>query len=343
MIKKYTFIAAAVAFVTMFGCKEDKPTLNFYTWSDYIEMDNVKNFEKEFNCNVKIDTFDSNEFMYSKIKSGATGYDIILPTSYMAEIMNKDGLLEQLDKSKLPNIANINSEFLENVSKDAKMEYSVPFLIGFTCIAYNKTKVPAPEESWAIFANPEYKNRMTMLDDVPETMGAALKYLGYSMNTTDDAQINEAKELLLKWKLNLAKFDNEVYKTGLASGEFYIVQGYSGDLFQVMEDSDDLDFFVPKEGSSISSDDFVILKSSKNKDLAYAFINYMNSKEAAALNMEYTYFSSPVLGAGELVSDELKDHPGIKLDPQMYKTCEAILELGEDRNKYIKAWDEIKK
>ncbi len=342
MIKKYTFIMAVVAAtVAMFGCGPEKPTLNFYTWSDYISMENVREFEKEYNCVVKIDTFDSNEFMYSKIKSGATGYDLILPTSYMAKIMNDEGLLETLDKTQLPNIVNIDPAFLENISSDKEMTYSVPFLIGFTCIAYNKEKVTDIEESWSIFGNEKYKNRMTMLDDVFETIGATLKYLGHSMNSTEDAHVKEAKELLMQWKKNLAKFDNEVYKTGLASGEFYIVQGYSGDLFQVMEDRmDDFAYFIPKEGSSMSSDDFVILKSAKNKDLAYKFINFMNTKEVAAKNMEETYFFSPVIGANDLIDEDLKEL--VYLDPKTYEVCEAIKDLGEDRNKFIKAWEEIK-
>ena len=226
-MKKYITVCAvalaAIAGALVSGCGPAKPTLNVYMWSDYIDLDLVREFEKQNNCKVVIDIFDSNEFMYSKLKAGGTGYDVILPTSYMARVMFEQNMLEKLDHSKLPNIRFVNQKVLSDLAIDKKMEYSVPYMLGYTCVAYNKDKVGKLPESWDVFSNAKYAGKMTMLNDHRETIGAALFFLGKSMNDTNDADLAKAKEILLKWKKNLAKFDNELYKVGIQSGEFLIV------------------------------------------------------------------------------------------------------------------------
>lgn len=219
------------------GLRAAKPALNVYMWSDYIDMDLVREFEKQNDCKVVIDIFDSNEFMYSKLKAGGTGYDVILPTTYMAKVMFDQNMLEKLDHSKLPNLKYINPKYLADLALDKKMEYSVPYMLGFTCVAYNKEKCGTLPETWDVFSNEKFAGKMTLLNDHRETIGAALFFLGKSMNDTNDADLAKAKEVLLKWKKNLAKFDNELYKVGIQSGEFLVVQGYSGDLFQVFAEA----------------------------------------------------------------------------------------------------------
>ena len=261
MKKILKYVASALALclaVALWGCGQSKPVLNVYMWSDYIDLDLVKEFEQKYDCKVVIDIFDSNEFMYSKLKAGGSGYDIIQPSSYMAKIMYEQKMIEKLDHSKLPSIKNVNKAYLDNLAIDKKMEYSVPYMIGFTCIAYNKDKLGKLPETWDVFANEKLKGRMTMLNDMRETIGAALLFKGHSINTTDEKHLAEAKEQILKWKKNLAKFDNEVYKVGIRSGEFQIVQGYSGDLFQVFEEAPELTWMCPKEGFSMCCDDWAI-------------------------------------------------------------------------------------
>ena len=183
---------------------------------------------------------------------------------------------------------------------------------------------------------------MTMLNDMRETIGAALLFKGHSINTTDEKHLAEAKEQILKWKKNLAKFDNEVYKVGIRSGEFQIVQGYSGDLFQVFEEAPELTWMCPKEGFSMCCDDWAIPVTAGNKELAYKFIDFMTEPKNAAKNIEFTCFSAPVDGAKEFVSEENRNHPGMFIPDEMYKRGEIILDLGADNAKYIKVWDEIK-
>lgn len=336
--------AAAVAFsaLMLWSCGPSKPILNVYMWSDYIDPELVQDFEKANNCKVVIDIFDSNESMYAKLKAGGSGYDVILPTTYMAKIMADQKMIENLDHSKLPNLKYISKNYLNDLALDKEMKYSVPYMIGYTCVAYNKEKLGEIENSWNIFGNEALKGRMTLLNDLRETIGAALFFQGKSMNTTDDASLEAAKQQVIKWKKNLAKFDNEVYKVGIQSGEFLVVQGYSGDLFQVLDETPALSYMCPKEGISMSCYDWVIPSTAKNKDLAYAFINFVCDPKNAAKNMEFTCYSSPIPEARQYVSEENKDHPGMFIPEDLYKRGELIRDLGEDNAKYIKIWDEIK-
>ena len=345
-MKKYITVCAvalaAIAGALVSGCGPAKPTLNVYMWSDYIDLDLVREFEKQNNCKVVIDIFDSNEFMYSKLKAGGTGYDVILPTSYMARVMFEQNMLEKLDHSKLPNIRFVNQKVLAELAIDKKMEYSVPYMLGYTCVAYNKDKVGKLPESWDVFSNAKYAGKMTMLNDHRETIGAALFFLGKSMNDTNDADLAKAKEILLKWKKNLAKFDNELYKVGIQSGEFLIVQGYSGDLFQVLAESPNLAYMCPKEGISMSCDDWVIPASAKNKELAYKFIDFLCEPKNAAKNMEFTCYSAPIPEARKYVSEENKNHPGMFIPDDLYKRGELIRDLGADNAKFNELWDVVK-
>lgn len=345
-MKKY-ITASAVAIATIAcalisGCGPAKPALNVYMWSDYIDMDLVREFEKQNDCKVVIDIFDSNEFMYSKLKAGGTGYDVILPTTYMAKVMFDQNMLEKLDHSKLPNLKYINPKYLADLALDKKMEYSVPYMLGFTCVAYNKEKCGTLPETWDVFSNEKFAGKMTLLNDHRETIGAALFFLGKSMNDTNDADLAKAKEVLLKWKKNLAKFDNELYKVGIQSGEFLVVQGYSGDLFQVFAEAPNLTYMCPKEGISMSCDDWVIPATAKNKELAYKFINFLCAPKNAAKNMEFTCYSAPIPEARKYVSEENKNHPGMFLPDDLYKRGELIRDLGEDNAKFNALWDAVK-
>lgn len=345
-MKKY-ITASAVAIATIAcalisGCGPAKPALNVYMWSDYIDMDLVREFEKQNDCKVVIDIFDSNEFMYSKLKAGGTGYDVILPTTYMAKVMFDQNMLEKLDHSKLPNLKYINPKYLADLALDKKMEYSVPYMLGFTCVAYNKEKCGTLPETWDVFSNEKFAGKMTLLNDHRETIGAALFFLGKSMNDTNDADLAKAKEVLLKWKKNLAKFDNELYKVGIQSGEFLVVQGYSGDLFQVLAEAPNLTYMCPKEGISMSCDDWVIPATAKNKELAYKFINFICDPKNAAKNMEFTCYSAPIPEARKYVSEENKNHPGMFLPDDLYKRGELIRDLGEDNAKFNALWDAVK-
>ncbi|OQA29320.1 MAG: Putrescine-binding periplasmic protein precursor [Verrucomicrobia bacterium ADurb.Bin345] len=323
------------------GCGRGKPVLHLYTWADYIKPELVTRFETENGCRVVIDTFDSNEAMYAKIKAGAGGYDVIVPSSYMVKLMFDQGMLQPIQQNLVPNLVNIDPEYLR-IAMDKKMDHSVPYMLTNTGFAYLKSKAGEVEPSWSVFNRTDLAGRMTMLNDMRETIGAALKSLGFSLNTRNERELAAARDVVIGWKKNLAKFENEQYKTGLASGEFILVHGYNGDILQVMEENEDIAFAVPQEGTSISCDDMVIPKSAKNVELAHAFMNFLHDPEIAAENTEYIYFLCPNSSSYRLLSDEIRDDPSIFLPPDVRAKSEMIEDLGEDNVKYTKVWDEIK-
>lgn len=324
------------------GCGEAKPKLHVYIWSDYIKDDLVKQFQKEYNCKVVIDTFDSNESMYAKLKAGATGYDVLFPSSYMVKIMNDQAMLQNLDHTLLPDVkANLDPKYLA-LAFDKEMTHSVPYMVTVTCLGYLGSRVEDFEPSWSQLDRADLKGRMTMLNDIRETIGAALKYLGYSLNTTNDAELQEAKAVAIAWKKNIAKYENEQYKNGLASGEFLLVHGYGGDLMQVQEENDDIVLAVPREGSVISFDDMVIPADSQNVELAHHFINFLHRPQVAAENTEFVYYLCPNTGSYELLSDEIREDEILFPADDVIANLEMIDDLGDENVKYNILWDEIK-
>jgi len=322
-------------------CGKTKPLLHIYTWADYFKPDLVARFERENGCRVIIDTYDSNETMYAKIKAGAGGYDLLTPTSYMVSLMNSQGMVRKLDHGLLPNLVHIDPEYL-TLAIDKTMDHSVPYMIVNTVIAYLGSRVKDFEPSWAMFDRSDLKGRMTMLNDMRETIGAGLKFLGYSLNTTEESELAAAKEVVLRWKKNIAKYENEQYKTGVASGEFLLVQGYSGDILQVQQENPDVLFAVPREGTTISVDDLIIPEGAKEIGLAHAFINFLHGPGVAAENIAFLKYLCPNQDAYALLSEDLRNNPGIFLDPEIRAKSEIIADLGESLTLYIKTWDEIK-
>jgi len=329
----------AAAFLTY--CGKTSPVLHIYTWADYFKPALVARFEKENGCRVFIDTYDSNETMYAKIKAGASGYDLLTPTSYMVSLMNSQGMVQKLDHTLLPNLVHIDPEYLK-LAIDKTMDHSVPYMIVNTVIAYLGSRVKNFDPSWAMFDRSDLKGRMTMLNDMRETIGAGLKFLGYSINSTNQAELLEAKEVVVRWKKNIAKYENEQYKTGVASGEFLLVQGYSGDILQVQQENPDVRFAVPREGTSISVDDLAIPQSAKQVRLAHAFINFLHNPEVAAENITFLKYLSPNKEAYSLLGESLRKNPGVFMDPELRARSEIIADLGASLALYIKIWDEIK-
>ncbi len=334
--------ALAVAVLGLLSaCKPSKPVLHIYTWADYIKPELVKRFESEQNCRVVIDTFDSNESMYAKLKAGATGYDVLFPSSYMVKIMQAQGMLQPLQHGKIPNLAHVDPEYLQ-LAMDREMKHSVPYMQTVSGLAYLKSRVENFKPSWSQFNRAELAGRMTMLNDMRETIGGALKSLGFSLNTVNERELAAARDVVIGWKKNLAKFENEQYKTGLASGEFLLVHGYSGDILQVMEENEDIAFAVPEEGTSIACDDMVIPKDARQVELAHAFINFLHEPAVAAENTEFISYLCPNKPSYRLLSEELQQDPTLFPAHEILARCEVIDDLGEHNALYTRMWDQIK-
>ncbi len=331
----------------------DGAELHLYTWSDYIAPEVIEDFEKSHRCRVIIDTFDSNETMYAKLKAGGTGYDIITPSSYLVALMAEEGLIRELDHSKLPNVkANFDKSFSSQIL-DPAFRYNVPYAVTYTGFCYSKKRIPAGADvnSWAILGDERLKGRVTLLDDIREVIGAGLMSLGYDVNSVKPEEIDKAVEVVLGWRKNIRKFDAESYKTEVASGATWIGHGYSTDSTQVIlgdEEEDmpprpDIGFALPREGFAIAFDEMVLSSGSTQPDLAYAFIDYLYRPDVAKANMEYILGPMPVKPGIDALDAEFRAQiilpPEVMAHGQVLKAIDAIpgaMEL------YNKAWDRIK-
>ncbi len=340
---KKVFLATAVAIFSLLiiSCGSKKNELHIYNWADYMNPAVIEKFEKENNCKVIINYFDSNEALYAKLKAGASGYDVLFPTSYMSKLMYEQKMIQPIDHSRLKNIKNIDANFLKK-GLDPDMIYSVPYMMTFTGIAYNTKKVKNFKASWAMFDRADLAGRMTLLNDVREVIGAALKFHGYKYNTTDDRELETAMNTVIKWKKNIAKFDVDEAKRGLSSGEFFLIQVYNGDAMQLINENPDLAFATPVEGTSLSQDDFVIPVTAKNTDLAYKFIDFMLDPENSKTNMEFVYYLSPNTAAQKLMSKEFLTDPAINPPKSVLDRSDFLRDLGENNTKYSIIWDKIK-
>jgi spermidine/putrescine transport system substrate-binding protein len=334
--------ATAAAALALPSCsKKPSSTLNVYTWVDYLNPDVAERFEKEFSCKLVIDTFDANETMLAKLKAGATGYDVLVPTSYAVKALDRDGFLQPLDHSKLPNISNIDSAWLKT-ALDPEMKHSIPYMSAPTGLAYLTSKVTNPVASWKMLEREDLRGRMTLLNDMRETLGAALKSLGYKLNSVDPGELAKARDVVVGWKKNIAKFENEQYKTGIASGEFHLVHGYAGDIAQVMEENEDIVFALPEEGAPFSADDLCIFKSSQKSELAHQFINFLTDPEVAAENMEWIGYRAPNSTAYRFLSEDFRGFAALFPPDEVYAKCEPIDDIGDSLKLWSDMWDAVK-
>jgi spermidine/putrescine transport system substrate-binding protein len=270
--------------------------------------------------------------MYTKLKTGGSGYDLVFPSQDYVSIMIRQGMFEKIDKNLIPNLRNIDPAVLRKTDYDPNMEYSVPYYWGAAGILVNTAKVPNFEKSWSIFGRSDLRGRMTMLDDMREVMGDALVYLGYSKKRKKPAEIEEAKNLINnQWKPNLTKFDAEAFGKGYANGEFWVVQGYAEVVYEEIIDDEqlmkDTVFFVPREGGPGYIDSMCILKGAKQKELAHKFIDFIHRPEIyaefcdefgfpATVNVPARYYlEGPTwYQHGDIADTELKDDLGNSLD-----------------------------
>ena len=337
------------------GCTLDGKAggeLRIYTWSDYIAPELVAGFEKALGVRVVIDTFDSNEAMYDRLKAGGTGYDLMIPSSYIVSKLADEGMIEEIDHSKCPNVrANFDRSYAAQVA-DPTFYFSVPYSVTYTGFMYAKDKVPAGAdvESWSILENKALAGRITLLDDIREVIGGGLMSLGYSVNSTDPAEIDAAVAQVLKWKGNVRKFDSESYKAEVTDGSSWIGQGYSTDAAQVMacggrKDNGcraDIGFALPKEGFTIAFDEMVVAKDAKRKDLAYAFINFVYDGVVAKVNMEYICGVNPVKPGIDLLDEKTRSI--VIISHETLARGQVLRGLDDPKaiECYNKAWDKIK-
>jgi spermidine/putrescine transport system substrate-binding protein len=312
--------------------------LYFYNWVTYIPEDILQTFEDETGIEVILDEFASNEEMYAKLMAGGAGYDVTIPSGDFVSIMIREGMLQPIDMSRVPNYKHLDPEFLSKITFDPGNKYSVPFFAGAAGITVNTKQVPRFEKSWTIFSREDLKGRMTMLDDMREVMGDALKFLGYSVNTKNPKELEAAKKVVGGWRDRIVKFDAETFGPAFARGEFWVVQGYVENVFTELDEAmaKDAKFFIPAEGGPMYLDSMVILKGAKNVENAYKFINFISRPDINARIADFLTIPSLNLEGRKL----MKEETAYSYDD--LKRCEFKEDLGRDVELYDTIWHEIR-
>jgi spermidine/putrescine transport system substrate-binding protein len=350
-MKRIIALVAAIAIAALFlGSCQKKGTasgprkLYIYNWTYYIPDQVLRDFEKKFDCEVVYEEFDSNEAMYQKLSAGGSGYDVVFPGADYAPLLMNKGLLQKLDRSKLPNIANIDPNISAKKVFDPKNEWCVPYFMGAAGVMVNKEKIKSYEKSWSIFDRADLKGKVTIQDDLRETFGAALKYAGLSGNAKDPADIAKAVEVIKGWKKNIVNFDSTTYGESFVAGDLWAVHCYAEVIYLLLSEgqvdnekfADKYEFFIPKEGNVAFMDNMAILKASKNKDLAYAFINYVHDPEVNARIAEFTRY--PCINVKALPLVKVKPNYSI----EQVLNCELKLDVGDALKLYSDAWEKLR-
>jgi len=334
-------IFALLASIMLFGCSDNKPKLHVYSWSDYFDPELIQRFEQDNDCNVVIDTFDSNEAMYAKLKAGGTGYDVMTPSSYQIEALVKERMIVPLDHELLPTVMKNFNHDLDHQILDVNLEWSVPYACTYTGMMCYSNAVGSIN-SWSAIADPKFKGKISLLDDLRETIGIGLMYNGYSLNSTDEKEIMAAASTIVKWRSNVRKFDAESYKLEVANKSTYIGHGYSSDAAQVIisDNRNDIIFVLPDEGFTIAWDEFVISSNSKQLELAYKFIDFFYDDEVAYQNMIYIWS----LMANKKAFDRIDDNCKYILLPKNIDKGQLLKGFKDQKTMelYNKAWDLIK-
>ena len=320
--------------------------LKIFNWGDYMDIEGgvVEEFEEKTGYKVIYDTFDTNESMYAKMKADPTGYDLIFPSEYMAKRMIEEGYISKLDFDNIPNITKIDPKF-RGLSYDPTNEYTVPYTWGTLGILYNKEMVKEPITSWDILWDKKYSKNIFMMNSSRDSMAVALKKLGYSLNTTNDKELKEAKEELIRQKPLVLAYLNDEIKDKMVSGEAALALSYSGNALEVVAEYPEyLDYVVPTEqGTNWFVDVVCVMETSKHKKTAEDFINYLCETDIATRNCDYIRYSTPHIEALEEmkeIDEWFATNPNAF--PEDVSNMELFISNDEINKKYDRLWLEVR-
>lgn len=317
--------------------------VNVFNWEDYINKDAIALFEKETGIKVNYMNFTTNEDMMVQIRTSTGAFDVVFPSDYCIERLIAEDLLEPIDYAQVPNAVN-TMEWLKNPAYDANGTYSVPYMWGTVGILYDTTRVKGPIDSWGVLFSEDYKGEVFMLDSIRDTVGLALKYLGYSMNTRDPAALQAAAALLIKQKTDgvVKAYQVDETKDKMVAGEGVLSVVWSGDAQYAINLNDKLAYSVPKEGSNVWVDGMIVPKTAKNKENALKFIDFMCRPDIAQMNCEYIEYSSPNTKAIELMGDEYISNPNLNPPQELIDNCEFFNDINDFLPIYNTLWAQVK-
>ena len=327
------------------GCSNKKYSqeINFFNYGENIDDETLREFEKQYGIKVNMETFDDMEAMYQKISSGAGKYDVVLVSDALMPRMIEKNLLQELNKENIPNISQIDEQYL-NLEIDPDNKYSVPYMFGTVGLIYNTDVVKEEVDSWDILWDEKYKDKIFMFDTYRDTIGVALKKLGYSLNSTNEKEIEKAKQLLLEQrKLVKPLYGVDNGTTMIPAGETDINMIWSGEGLNLQEEYPNLKYVVPKEGANFWIDSLCITANAENVEGAEKFINFVSDKESALRIADEIGYTTPNKEAKLEQPEEVRNNPNAYMPKEIMDRCEIYLDLPMNIKKiYDKAWISIK-
>lgn len=356
MKKNALILLAAMAAVTLTACGKSGASAGeevyVYNWGEYIDEDVVSQFEEETGIKVIYDMFETNEEMYPVIEAGGVNYDVICPSDYMIQKMVENDMLAEINPDNVPNIKEIDPRYMEmSKSFDPDNKYSVPYCWGTVGILYNTSKV-TPEDApvrWSDLWNPKFSGEILMQDSVRDAFMVALKSKGYSMNSEDEKELTEAKDLLIEQKPLVQAYVIDQVRDKMIGGEAAIGVIYSGEMLYIQDQVKelgldyDLEYVIPEEGTNVWIDSWVIPKNAKNKENAEKWIDFLCRPEIAKKNFEYITYATPNKGAFDLLDKELQENKAVFPDMDSLNNYEVFKYLGPDVDSvYNELWKEVK-
>lgn len=339
-----TILMVILAATGLTACGNDpENTVYVYNWGEYIDPEVIDMFEEETGIKVVYDEFETNETMYPKLEANTSPYDVVCPSDYMIQKMIDNDLLAEINWDNVPNVKNISAQYMDASKEfDPENKYSVPYCVGTVGILYNKTMVSEPIDSWEVLWDKQYKDNILMQDSVRDAFMVALKKNGHSMNTLDEAQLEQAKNDLMAQKELVQAYVIDQVRDKMIGNEAAIGVIYSGEAIYTQRENPDLEYVIPKEGSNVWIDSWVIPKNCQNKENAEAFINFMCKPEIAVMNFEYITYSTPNEAAVALLDEEIQNNEIAFPDLSGYD-METFHYLGEEGDElYNGLWEEIK-
>ena len=335
-------LLALAVLVLCSSCSKPKPQLHVFNWADYFAADTISAFEKEFDCRVVLDYFESSETLRARLEGGRSGFDVVFPSDEVMLTFIAKGLVEKIDPAKIPNLSNLSPKF-RGLDYDPKNDYSVPYMWGTTGIAYNKEKVPVPPDSWAALWDPKLANRVTLLDDAREALVAAVWSEGGNPVALTPEAIEKGKAKLAAAKV--LAYDGQP-KRRLITGETWMAQCYNGDALQAAsakERAADIGFVIPKEGGTIWVDNLCIPKGAPNRELAHKFIDYLLRPAVSAAISNEVNFANPNDAARKLIKKEVLEDRMANPTEEDLKRCSLLKELAPELKKKLDdAWAQVK-
>ena len=344
----YVLLLTAFFVLALTGCGKGASGENgeviVYNWGEYIDPDTITMFEEETGIKVVYDEYETNEIMYPKVEAGATAYDVLCPSDYMIQKLIENDLLQEINFDNIPNVKNIGQQYFDQSQEfDPENKYSIPYCFGTVGILYNKTMVDEPIDSWSVLWDEKYKDNILMQDSVRDAFGVALKYLGYSLNSTDLDELNEAKDLLTRQKPLVQAYVIDQVRDKMIGNEAAIGVIYSGEAIYTQQENPNLEYVIPKEGSNLWIDSWVIPYNAKNKENAEKWINFLCRPDIAVKNFEYITYATPNKAAFEILDPEYQENKSVFPDTDELENSEVYSYLGTEADDLYNAlWKEVK-